>query len=887
MANARKILLVGEDAALRARFEQAFSGKGIEVAGVPSGEEALWQLEREPCDAVFAAAALAGMSGLELAEEARALQDGLPVYLLGGGGADFAESLPAMPAADALAAIAARLAPLSAAAPAAPAAAAADSRSRLKDIVLFLLAPLVALGYVLAFPIVGFVMLIYSAFEAKEQAGAQAAPAAAAAPRQGLLKALGMMLAVGVLGVLYGLVAPILGIMLVLWFGMEAWGKLGKKAVTRSVVAAALLAGASLLWHGHAEAQGKRAKPAPAAAAQTQDLSNQACLGCHGKQGFSAAGADGKPRSLHLVEDRFGRSVHGKRNCVECHADITEIPHKPGVTRTVNCVNCHDSLWKKARADGTAKEHARLGVVVEQIDHYMKSVHARARRDDQKHANAICYDCHAPHYVFAKGSPERAEWHLSVPDVCGKCHAKERGEYAKSVHGKAALEGKNSAAAVCSSCHTTHDVADPSKDDARLAITKNCGGCHVESLKSYVSTYHGQVNTLGYAYTAKCFDCHGSHGILRTSDAASPVHPANRLQTCQKCHAGATAGLTSFEPHGTPHNFARYPAIWLASKFLLVMIAGTFVFFWSHTALWFYREYQERKARIARPHVRAAGLGDARLQGKQLQRFPVAWRMAHLLFALSLMMLVMTGMSVLYADTPWAQAIIHALGGPKVAAVIHRTFAVLFLVVFVGHLVHLVVYAAQRRGSFDWFGPDSLAPRAQDLRDILAMFRWFIGQGPRPVFDRWTYWQKFDYWAPFSVVLIVSACGLMLWAATKTTAILPGWVLNVATIFHGEMAVLAVLFLFTVHFFNNHFRPDKFPLELVMFTGSMPLETFKREHRLEYNRLVAAGELDKYLVDAPTAPMTRASKALGFALIAFGLLLLVLVLIGLFRDLGG
>jgi cytochrome b subunit of formate dehydrogenase len=654
------------------------------------------------------------------------------------------------------------------------------------------------------------------------------------------------------------------------------------------LAATACLAGAAMLWHGHAGAQGKGAKPAPAPApAASQDLSNQTCLGCHGKEGFSATGADGKPRALHLVQDRFGRSVHGKRNCVECHADITEIPHRPGVAHTVNCVNCHDSLWKKAQADGTAKEHARLGVVVEQIDHYMKSVHARARRDDQKNANAICYDCHAPHYVFAKGSPERAEWHLSVPDVCGKCHAKERGEYAKSVHGKAALEGKNSAAAVCSSCHTTHDVADPSKDDARLAITKNCGGCHVESLKSYVSTYHGQVNTLGYAYTAKCFDCHGSHGILRTSDAASPVHPANRLQTCQKCHAGATAGLTSFEPHGTPHNFARYPAIWLASKFLLVMIAGTFVFFWSHTALWFYREYQERKARIARPHVRAAGLGDARLQGKQLQRFPVAWRMAHLLFALSLMMLVMTGMSVLYADTPWAQAIIHALGGPKVAAVIHRTFAVLFLVVFVGHLVHLVVYAAQRRGSFDWFGPDSLAPRAQDLRDILAMFRWFIGQGPRPVFDRWTYWQKFDYWAPFSVVLIVSACGLMLWAATKTTAILPGWVLNVATIFHGEMAVLAVLFLFTVHFFNNHFRPDKFPLELVMFTGSMPLETFKREHRLEYNRLVAAGELDKYLVDAPTAPMTRASKALGFALIAFGLLLLVLVLIGLFRDLGG
>lgn len=228
MANARKILLVGEDAALRGRFDEVFPGKGFDVAAVPTGEEALWLLEREPCDAIFAAAALGGMSGAELAEEARERRGGLPVYVLGGD-AGTAESLPAMPAVDALEAIAGRLAPAPATGgtPAPPAT--AGSGSRLKDIVLFLLAPLVALGYIVAFPVVGFVMLIHSAFAAKEQV--QVATPQAAAPRQGLLKALGMVIAVGVVGVLYGLVAPFLGIMLVLWFGMEAWGKLGAKAV--------------------------------------------------------------------------------------------------------------------------------------------------------------------------------------------------------------------------------------------------------------------------------------------------------------------------------------------------------------------------------------------------------------------------------------------------------------------------------------------------------------------------------------------------------------------------------------------------------------------------------------------------------------------------------
>ena len=66
---------------------------------------------------------------------------------------------------------------------------------------------------------------------------------------------------------------------------------------------------------------------------------------------------------------------------------------------------------------------------------------------------------------------------------------------------------------------------------------------------------------------------------------------------------------------------------------------------------------------------------------------------------------------------------------------------------------------------------------------------------------------------------------------------------NVASIFHGEEAVLAAAFLFTVHFFNNHLRPDNFPLDIQMFTGSVPLEEFKHEHAVEYRRLVDSGEL--------------------------------------------
>jgi cytochrome b subunit of formate dehydrogenase len=644
------------------------------------------------------------------------------------------------------------------------------------------------------------------------------------------------------------------------------------------MAAAVCLAGASALWPSKAVA---------ADAAPAGKIANETCLGCHGKQGFSAQGADGKARALHVIEDKFGRSVHGKRACVDCHTGITELPHKASATAKVSCVNCHDALWRTAVQEKTTGEHERLGVVVQQIDHYMKSVHARSRRDDPSRSNAICYDCHAPHDVFPKGSPERAEWRLGIPDVCGRCHAKEREQYAASVHGKAALADKNPAAAVCSDCHTTHDIADPAQDSAKLAITKNCGGCHAENLKTYTGTYHGQVNTLGYAYTAKCYDCHGSHGIQKVNDPRAAMHPGNRLKTCQKCHVGAAPGYTTFEPHGTSHDFARFPHIWIASKLMLLLIAGTFAFFWSHTALWLYREYKERKQRVPRPHVKTDELLGGKFRGKQLQRFTLGWRIAHLTFALSVMILALTGMAVLYADTAWAPKVMSWLGGPKAAAVIHRTFAVLLASVFFGQLIYFAVQLGRNRERFEWFGPNSLVPRWQDLSDLVAMVKWFLGLGPRPVFDRWTYWEKFDYWAPFAAVLLIGATGLMLWFSNVTATFLPGWAFNVATIFHGEEALLAVLFLFTVHFFNNHLRPDKFPLDVVMFTGSMPLQQFKREHRVEYNRLVAAGALERYLVDAPTEPMTLGSRILGFTLIGCGLLLLVFVLIGMFSGANG
>jgi len=247
---------------------------------------------------------------------------------------------------------------------------------------------------------------------------------------------------------------------------------------------------------------------------------------------------------------------------------------------------------------------------------------------------------------------------------------------------------------------------------------------------------------------------------------------------------------------------------------------------------------------------------------------------------------VLTGMTVFFADSDWAKVVAAAFGGPKIAAIVHRTAAAIMLGIFFVHAVYLAARIARNWRTFRWFGPTSLVPTWQDLTDIGAMFAWFFGRRPRPVFDRWTYWEKFDYWAVFWGMAIIGGSGMMLAFPGLTASVLPGWMFNVATIVHGEEAVLAAVFLFTVHFFNNHFRPDKFPLDIVMFTGAVPLEEFRREHGLEYQRLLASGELARHLVDAPSPALTLGSRILGFTLIATGLLLLVLVVTGFAGRMG-
>jgi len=603
-------------------------------------------------------------------------------------------------------------------------------------------------------------------------------------------------------------------------------------------------------------------------------IPNERCLSCHGdEQHKTDVRDDGRPVDIFVAHDRIKASVHGEQNCTSCHTTIRAVPHREAPAVIVGCVDCHRNELAKHK-DGPSDKLKRLIVVNEQIDNFMDSIHAQPSKLDQSRTNATCYDCHDAHNVGAIGSMQRSEYRLKNPEVCGRCHEEQLAEYRTSDHGRAVLEKGDADAAVCSDCHTTHAITSPQGDAAKRAITKNCGDCHTDAQRTYFSSYHGQVHRLGYTNTAKCHDCHGGHSVKGKDDPTSEIHANNRLENCRNCHTNANENFLDFWPHGDADDRANYPLLWWAKRLMQGLIFGVIGFFWLHVLLWLYRELMDRfqgkgfVENLDRPDV------------VYFRRFPAVWRWIHALFAISTMTLILTGTTLLFSHTGWAKTVVAFLGGPQMEGIIHRTAAVIWLGIFVAHLVIALGNIWRNRKTFQWFGGTSMLPNMKDLHDLRGMFRWFLGRGPRPEFCHWTYWQKFDYWAPFWGTAVIGTSGLILFAPEKSAVLLPGWAFNVATLIHAEEALLAAIFLNSVHFFNVHFRPERFPMSTTIFTGAIPIEEFKHDHRLEYERLVAAGELEKHLVKRPSRRADLAASFITSVLIMAGLALLTLVLIG-------
>jgi len=267
------------------------------------------------------------------------------------------------------------------------------------------------------------------------------------------------------------------------------------------------------------------------------------------------------------------------------------------------------------------------------------------------------------------------------------------------------------------------------------------------------------------------------------------------------------------------------------------------------------------------------------------RRFTTYHILLHILVITSFLGLSLTGLPLRFSDQRWAQVLMDMYGGVANAGQIHRFCAVLTFAYFAGAVVMCFHFLFIRKNlPGNWlqrlFGPESLCPNLKDARDLLGMVKWFAFKGPKPVFDRWTYWEKFDFLAVFWGMFAIGGSGLLLWFPEFFGSFLPGWSFNIATIIHSDEALLATGFIFTVHFFNTHGRPEKFPMDFVIFNGQISRYEFMEERGEQWQRYEKLGILSDYEVQRPTGALYDfLLKGFGFMALFIGLGLLLLMIL--------
>jgi len=504
-----------------------------------------------------------------------------------------------------------------------------------------------------------------------------------------------------------------------------------------------------------------------------------------------------------------------------------------------------------------------------------------------------CVDCHSDIHAAKAWDGNKAV----VVEKCSECHEAAE-QYLESSHGQSVMAGNQDAAA-CHDCHNLHEIkalGDPNSFANREFHTAVCLRCHGDeemmkkygvltvAVDSYMESYHGKNYHLGYPEkVAGCADCHTAHHILPAMNPESSINPGNIVQTCSKCHPKATKNFAKYYPHAEHGDKDNYPILYYTYMSMTGLLAGTFAIFWIHTLLWMFRGFVENREKRAAMH-------EGKLEHhisephKQYIRFKARHIILHLTVIISFLGLSLTGLPLKFADQPWAQTLMNFYGGTFYAGLIHRACAILTFYYFFGALVLSFDFLFLRKDIKGmWlqrlFGPDSLCPTFRDVRDITGMVRWFFFRGPKPTFERWTYWEKFDFLAVFWGMFAIGGSGLILWFPEFFGYFLPGWMFNVATIIHSDEALLATGFIFTVHFFNTHGRPEKFPMDFVIFNGQISKEEFLEERGDQWKRYEEEGTTEQYAAEKPSGVLYDFFfKGFGFTALFTGIACMLMML---------
>lgn len=259
---------------------------------------------------------------------------------------------------------------------------------------------------------------------------------------------------------------------------------------------------------------------------------------------------------------------------------------------------------------------------------------------------------------------------------------------------------------------------------------------------------------------------------------------------------------------------------------------------------------------------------------KHFFRFTVNQRLQHMILACSVVILVLTGMPLKFHDTFWAPYLYKLFGGIQLAPVIHRFAGVVLLLLFTYHIGYLAylfykgeIVPLKKSRNLGLVAilkaiiRQPLIPNRKDLKDLGDLFKYlFFLTKEKPKGDRFTWKEKFDYWAPFWGVVIIGLSGIVMWAQELTTHVLPGEIISFALIAHSDEALLAALFLFLWHWYNVHFSLAVFPMGTVFLTGFLSEELMVEEHYDYYVEVMKREGFEDEILPAPGTAVESAPE---------------------------
>jgi cytochrome b subunit of formate dehydrogenase len=559
------------------------------------------------------------------------------------------------------------------------------------------------------------------------------------------------------------------------------------------------------------------------------------CLGCHPSQAQALASGGTRSGTATPTPD-----VHGHQSCSGCHTGYSRQSHpQQRITTSGPRKAARDDLCRRCHFDMYTKS--------------LEGIHDTLRSRGHP-GTPGCVDCHGSHRITSL-SHDRA----ASAAKCGECHAKVYSTYASSVHGEALVDAKNRDVPICIDCHSAHDAGDPRAVDYRYDIPSMCGNCHASEaiagkyglstdvVKTYLSDFHGSTVSIYQEQVAGafrpnrpivvCTDCHGTHDIKSMSLLGTGEVRTLLLRKCRQCHEGASVNFPdAWLSHYIP-SISRTPVLfivgWAYAVLLPLMLLGMLL----HVGL------HARRYAVARAGAPTAGSGPGVTSGSgRIRRFSAARVAEHLVLILLVLLLGATGLAQKFHQAGASQWLIAMIGGVEIARRIHHYAGAALAVLLLLHIA-TAIFGVTVRG---W--RLSMLVSRQDLRDAAHDARYGLGLTARPADrDRYDYKEKFTYWLVLTGVLIMTLTGIILWFPVSAARYLPGEAIALAASMHAHQALVLLLLAAGWHIYDAIFSPDVFPLDTSIFTGVMPLEKFKDERPLEYQRLVDSKQLEKQL----------------------------------------